>query len=294
MGKKQEYIKCNLCGQDSTRDLIVQEPFYIAQCKECGLIYENPRVAEEEVLKLITSDGVTVEHWKTVWHDSKIRLFQNNLKRIERYSPQGRLLDVGCGYGTFLKIAKLHHWQVEGVEISTSASKYAEEELGIRVLNSLHDPRLADNYFDVITMWEVLNQMYNPSGELREAKRVLRPGGLLALRLQNAVFHVEINRILSCLGNLHERLHIIPFVFHPYIFSPQTIRKILEKAGFKDITIEVSEFTSGDPYGTARVFGNKGMEIIKKTIYYLCKTIYYLSAKKLIVSPTMLVFARKP
>lgn len=290
----QEFINCNLCGRDSTRLLIKRQLFNIVQCKACGLIYENPRLTEAEDLKNIIADGVEVEHKKEVWYDAKIKLFQNNLKRIERIVSKGKLLDVGCGYGTFLEIARNNSWQVEGVEIAESASRYTKEKLGIRVFKSLGEIQPENSNLSLVTFWEVLNQMYHPQEALLEAKKILRPGGLVALRLQNAAFHVHIQRILMRLGSIHALLGSMPFIFHRYIFSADTIKKMLEKAGFKDIKIYVSEFTSGDPYASAGVLGSKGMAILKSIIFYACQSIYCLTGRRLLLSPTMLVFARKP
>lgn len=290
-----EFTRCNLCGSDEIKILIRQDTPYIVQCKKCSLIYKNPRPSENAVLEEVILDRVIQEHKKVVWYDARIKLFEKNLNRIEKYSSKGKLLDVGCGYGTFLKMAEDSGWQIQGVEISNSAYKYAKERLGLNVLKStLKEARYPDEYFNVVTLWGVLEQLYNPSAELREVKRILKEGGLIALRLHNATFHIFIHRFFRFLGNLDVKLNLKPTIFHFYSFSPKTIRKILEKVGFVDIKVMPSELTERDPYSTGGIFGPFGITLIKKIVFSLSRLIFYLTAGSLVLAPSILVFAKKP
>ncbi len=288
-------VNCNLCGSNETKTLFPHDFSYVVKCKKCGLVYRNPRPSEDEILKQIVSDGIDAQRKKIVWYDSKIKLFKKNLKRIEKYFSKGKLLDVGCGYGTFLKIAEDDGWQVQGIEISRSASDYAKTKLGLNISKeTLKEAHFSDNYFDVITLWEVLGALYNPSAELQEVKRILKEGGLIALRLHNATFHIFIHRFFRFLGNLDVKLNLKPTIFHFYSFSPKTIRKILEKVGFVDIKVMPSELTERDPYSTGGVFGPFGITLIKKIVFSLSRLIFYLTAGSLVLAPSILVFAKKP
>jgi len=289
-----EYINCNLCGADEPKILIRRESANIVKCKKCGLIYVNPRRVESERLQDIILDGVGVEHKKIVWYDSKLNLFKHNIEKIKQYYSIGKLLDIGCGYGIFLKIAQDNGFQVQGLEISQSACKYAREKLGLKISERpLRETSFPDDYFDIVTLWDIVNLFSNPKEEFKEVKRILKEEGLAAIRVQNANFHVNIHRLLRGLGNFQARFNLNPTIIHPYIFSPDTISRLLEAAGFKDIKVYVSEFTSGDPYSTAGVLGALGMRIIKKAIYHLCQVIFYATGGQLILSSSMLVFARK-
>ncbi len=285
-------VNCNLCGSNETKTLFPHDFSYVVKCKKCGLVYRNPRPVEDELLSHFVSDEVSVRHKKAVWYDAKIKLFEKNLRRIEKLSLKDRLLDVGCGYGTFLKMARDRGWQVSGIELSSSACKYASEMLGLNIFKgTLKEARFQDNYFDVVTLWDVLETLNNPLAVLLEIKRILKSGGLLIFRARNVTFHLNVHLMF---GNVARRLKIKPTLFHLYSFSPKTIRKMLEKAGFVDIKVMPSELTEGDPYSTGGVLGSSGITVIKKIVFCLSQFIFYLTGGSLILASSILVFARKP
>jgi ubiquinone/menaquinone biosynthesis C-methylase UbiE len=290
-----EFISCNLCGSNKSRPVASFNDAILVSCKECGLIFRNPRPVEEEVLEDIASDGVFVEHQKKVWHDSKMSLFRKNLQRIERFMPfKGKLLDVGCGYGLFLWLAQKNHWQACGVEPSHSAYEYAKKSFNLDVCKgTLKQACFNDSIFDAVTFWEVLGVVPHPLEELKEAHRVLKENGLIALRLQNGAFNVWLCRLFKVLGNIDLKLELKATVFHLYNFTPSTIKKMLLKSGFKDIRFWVSEYTCGDPYGTGGKIGTGGVNLIKKAVYFLCQCVFYLSFGLLLIGPSFLVFAKK-
>ena len=287
-----EDYNCNLCGSNETKTLISEGLFSIVRCVKCGLVYRNPRPTEDIILNHFASDGVIVHHKKAVWHDAKIKLFKKNLKRIEKYSSKGKLLDVGCGYGTFLTTASDEGWQVQGVEVSKTAHKYATERLGLDIFRkTLKETRFPDNYFDVITLWDVLEQLNNPSDELLEINRILKSGGLLVFRVRNVTFHLNVHLMFD---NLARRLKIKPTLFQLYGFSAKTATRMLEKTGFNSIKVINSELTTGDPYKSGEIFTELGMKLIKMITYSVCQLIFYLTGGSLILAPSILVYARKP
>lgn len=285
-------VNCNLCGSNETKTLFPYDFSYVVKCKKCSLVYRNPRLSEDELLSHFASDEVSVQHKKAVWYDAKIKLFKKNLRRIEKLSSKDRLLDVGCGYGTFLKMAADRGWQISGVELSISACKYASETLGLNIFKgTLKEARFQDNYFDVVTLWDVLETLNDPFAVLLEIKRILKSGGLLIFRARNVTFHLNVHLML---GNVARRLKIKPTLFQFYSFSAKTAKKMLAKSGFADIRVMNSEPTTGDPYNTGKIFTEHGMSLIKKIAYAVCQSIFYLTGGSLVLAPSILVFAQKP
>ena len=86
----------------------------------------------------------------------------------------GRLLDVGCGAGQFLDVARARGWAAEGTEISSSAVRFLEERG--HVVHSCPLPGLRVKPYRAITMFEVLEHVRDPWDYLRAARRLLVPG----------------------------------------------------------------------------------------------------------------------
>lgn len=105
---------------------------------------------------------------------------------LNRLKPNGgRLLDVGCGTGDFLGVMRaVSGWQVAGVEPNARAARYANDARGLKVLQGeLPMPELAAGECDVITLRHVLEHTSDPAAVLTEARRLLRPDGMLVISL---------------------------------------------------------------------------------------------------------------
>ena len=89
--------------------------------------------------------------------------------------PPGRLLDVGCGLGHLLSGVD-PRWERHGIEISEYAAEKATAH-GVIFHGDLESANYPDRFFDVVTLYHVIEHMEDPERELREIKRVLKPGG---------------------------------------------------------------------------------------------------------------------
>lgn len=103
-------------------------------------------------------------------------------KRIKN----GKLLDVGCGVGYFLIRAE-KYYETYGIDISHFAISYAKRNLNksILKLGSATNIPFSDEIFDIVTCFDVLEHIRNPREVLREIYRVLKPSGVLIVRVPN-------------------------------------------------------------------------------------------------------------
>src|SRR5439155_13095049 len=159
-----------------------------------------------------------------------------NIARIadlERWCPsRGRLLEFGASYGRSLALARERGWDVAGVELSPTASEYARTHFGVAVFNcDLADAPLADGSFDAVIGWHVLEHVRNPQEQLLRLAALLKPGGVLGLRVPNiASFGARVA------GQWW------PWMCPPahlWFFSPTTLPRLLHACGF-----EVQEVTT--------------------------------------------------
>ena len=108
---------------------------------------------------------------------------KNKLKIIEQFQPnKGSLLDIGAGTGHFLDLAQKNNWKVTGIEPNDGAKKIATEK-GITFIENIQS--LERNSFDVITMWHVLEHVYDLDEQIKQLKRVLKEDGTLIIAVPN-------------------------------------------------------------------------------------------------------------
>ncbi len=244
-----EYVSCNLCGSTTSRVLYPStlhpegnpdlsafrctssgygRHHTIVQCTRCGLIYANPRWNEEELLTRYEAveDPLYVEE-----REGRVLTFRRHLRPLERLMPPGegrRLLDVGCHVGIFVEIASEHGWDAWGVEPSHWAAVEARRR-GLQVVEgTMASAGFADGFFDVITMWDVIEHVADPMAEVREAYRLLKPGGLLVIHTMD--IESPFARLMGARWPWLMEMHIT-------YFSRRTLRMLVEKAGFQVVEI---------------------------------------------------------
>jgi SAM-dependent methyltransferase len=139
---------------------------------------------------------------------------------------QGRLLDFGCGGGVFLERMHLQGWRVTGLDVSGAAVTRIQRDLALPAyVGTLPHPALPPAGFDVITMWHSLEHVHAPLAVLREARRLLAPGGRLLIAVPN------IDSLpFRWFGRSWFALDLPRHLTH---FSPRTLRLMLERAGLR-------------------------------------------------------------
>jgi 2-polyprenyl-3-methyl-5-hydroxy-6-metoxy-1,4-benzoquinol methylase len=138
----------------------------------------------------------------------------------------GRLLDVGCGNGSFIAGMAQLGWEVTGVEFDEKAVEAARER-GVRVLSgSLAEQRFPDDSFDAITLSNVIEHLPDPIGTFRELKRILAPGGRLVMVTPNidSAGHRIFRR---CWRGLEPPRHL-------FLFNRAVFRELARQSGLKN------------------------------------------------------------
>ncbi len=221
---------CLVCGlEGGVKFRFVRNGYDIYRCCACGLLFVYPQPSSEEIIALYGDDYFKRGNKYSIAggrdHDPNR---QNDLVKIailQRYRPSGRLLDVGCGMGGFLEVAREKGYDVSGVEVSEYAAAHIRNELRIEVANCrLSEAGLSSQSYDLVTMWDVFEHIDDPRRTLEEIHRILRPAGLLALSTGNA-------------GSLWARVagrfwQLLTPPQHLFFFDEKSLRKALELSGF--------------------------------------------------------------
>lgn len=191
--------------------------FKLVRCSSCDLVLTNPRPAPEslglfypEEYSPYQTETTHAQRWEWLEHlalrshfgypPQPASLFAKALAhlamwkfhaRFQRHEwipfrAPGRLLDVGCGAGSFLQRMRAFGWTVTGLDYAADVARSVEARTGIKVhVGSLPHPALKSQTFDAITMWHVLEHVPSPRTLIRHAASMLRPGGLLVIEVPN-------------------------------------------------------------------------------------------------------------
>ena len=237
-----EYVNCNLCGRDDAQLIFKassirrgqSDEFNVVQCRDCGLVYTNPRISPEKIKDYYPKDHE--------YHEARsISFFENLYYSFFRKIPgikNGKILDVGCGNGSYLNFLKKRGWDCYGTELNDSMVHYMITNLGLNITKGeLCNVSFPDEYFDAVTFWGSLEHMSDALSVLKTARRLLKTNGKIIVWTQN---------IASLEAKIFKNYwHHLEVPTHYYQFSPATLVKLLKRAGFKITKVRFDSLSMG-------------------------------------------------
>ena len=226
--------RCLVCGGG---DIVFYggagRDYPLAKCQNCSLVFASLTPASIEKIysqKYYVGLGVKGGYYNYFEESVVNKLtFKHRLNKIlsSFKSKKISLLDIGCGLGDFLEVARtLLVSRYIGTEISPFAlSNCRKKGLEIYPVSSSFSEK-----FDVVTVQDVVEHFADPLGELKKTYKLLKRGGLLFLTTPN------IESISAKVFESHWYHYKSPE--HLFYFSPKTIKLLLEKAGFENVVVK--------------------------------------------------------
>jgi len=249
------------------------------KCSDCNMVYLDPPLTDQQLAEVYDSS------YEEEWGDSrslKQRVEHFLAKRLP-VDPPGKLLDVGCGSGAYLSYAENLGWDVTGVD--PWADNYSNQERHPAVMNvSVKDAGFEENSFDAVTMWWIIEHYQNPLEELQNIRKILNPGGTLAISTCN-------------IGSIEARLfgrywHHLAAPEHCSLFSIDSIKQILDKSDFRPTCVRNIPLTAGfvgSAHGWAKENGSSINTL--STVFYLLGAPFEVGAAALQSSGLFTIFA---
>jgi len=222
-----------LVGRDRLHNLPGE--FTVLRCRTCGLLRTNPRPTQDSIgfyypesyspWKSSPDDkpvsAMPLPFWKRV---IKRVLIGNPIEPIPPLPP-GRMLEIGCGSGSYLHAMAQKGWEVEGIEISSRAGELAKKNGYAVHVGPLETAPAPKEPYDMIVGWHVLEHVHEPVRVLSRMAGWLKEGGYLVLGLPNAA---SLDFIL-----FRSRWYALQLPTHLYHFSPKTIGRLLSDTGWE-------------------------------------------------------------
>ncbi len=246
-----EKVHCALCSNNDTDVLCSLPPWNYVQCKNCALVYVNPRSKEHAVQKAYEKGGFMSWFKHKTYSRRNLANLKNiggRLKRgetlmyeVAKYKQGGRILDIGCNRGFLLANAAAWGWDAYGIEIVSWKTKLVELELNVTIFNDRLrniDQPFADKFFDAITMIDIIEHFHDPVEDLKEVHRILKDDGFLLINTPdyNSAW-LRINGDEWKFDKPEE---------HLYLYDRNTLKLMLEKIGFEIITFQLSKGFHGE------------------------------------------------
>lgn len=231
--RPQTRQECPLCSRIDQTILWHSSEYLITQCNTCGLLKKFWLDPDKQRYKTVIED---------LYHDVEARvsnpifekIARDRLKLLTRFVTHGKLLEVGCGTGEFIRLASSYGFNAMGVDLSQPFCAYAQQ----RGLNILHGTieSLGFNQpeFDIAAMFHLIEHIENPVSFLHHIWLNLRPRGLIYLATPNRDSTTE-----RPFGFHHPNWHQPD---HLFFYSATTLCHLLRKTGFKPISITSNEY----------------------------------------------------
>lgn len=260
-------VPCPVCGEQRKRALFTvrdyahlqrSESFGVARCTQCGCAYVSPRPAESAMHDFYGEDF----YWKD---EGGERLSPEAV--LAAHMPQiaakkqflvdlkpGRLLDIGAMKGEFVHAMRGDGWSAEGMDFSPHAENLFNVPMRYGDFLEL-DYEAAS--FDCITMWAVLEHVYEPNPYIAKVAKLLKPGGRFALLVTN---------FNSIQGRWYRA---DDFPRHLTLFTKRSLKRLLSKHGLVTTRAETNQkILGGSLYGSL-------VYAAKRTGGYLPDEIFY-------------------
>ncbi|MGC4065893.1 MAG: class I SAM-dependent methyltransferase [Polyangiaceae bacterium] len=231
---------CWICGStEAPRSLYTLEfpdqgypgEFRLHRCKECGVVFNSPRLTESALAKLYEKNYyLFLERPADAVHRIS-SLFSATLRElIERNGIEPRdALEIGSAKGYLLALLREHGWTVRGVELSQHASAFASCELGLSIFNGTIEAYAANAErpdFDLVYSTDVIEHVPDPRTFVQALGKVVKPGGYLLLGTPNgSADGIDINGPMW--GGFNP--------FHIWFFTRSCLARLLEQSGFEVI-----------------------------------------------------------
>jgi SAM-dependent methyltransferase len=287
-----EEVTCYLCGSgDSSHfieawDDLTGKPgtFHFVRCDRCGLVYQNPRIKGEFIGRYYDDEYIAhrkkqnwgvmtpLYNWAMDKHDrQKARL----VARYTSLAPSSRVLDIGCGAGTFLlKMKALHGAGITGVDFKDLSSLPGFDQIDFHH-GPIGDQNLPADSFDLVTLWHFLEHDYAPIATLEKAGSCLKSGGVLI---------IEVPRLDSVTFRLYrERWPGLQAPQHTVLFDKRSLLETVKKSGFT-----VEDYL---PYGAFPayfyLFSGLAFKLLKGKGLNLSRAVYPYFAGQLLALPIL-------
>ena len=226
---------CPVCGSSKEKSKIefIKEGFVHRICDKCEMFYVSPilnkTISHKIHYKQKSFNKVYDNPVQIKMDDKKFLYGLDIIQNFLTKKNNNKLLDVGCGMGGFIKLAKKKNWTAEGIEFNEYSSKKLKEK-GYKIYNDYIEKLDLKKDYDCVSMWNLFEHLPNPALMLKNIRKILLPNGLIFILVPN------INGLVNAI--LKDKAVAFAGYTHLNFFNIKSLRDLLKKNGFSVLHYE--------------------------------------------------------
>ncbi len=234
MNSNLEYVNCPACFVSKTKVWLNDgKSTKLVQCQLCGTVFASPR-SSPEVRNSWLSTTFSLSNELEKLDLSRRSALERESEIIQKYKKSGKFLDIGCSTGSMFEYFNRPEWELYGVEVSSTAAKYAATKYSANVqFGTFSSSQFSKEYFDLVSMIDMLYYVDDPRSDFKKVRDIIRPDGLLGVEIAGQKYVLTRSRGIVC--QLIERRWTRLQTDSSYLYwlTPLALEKILNQTGFK-------------------------------------------------------------
>jgi SAM-dependent methyltransferase len=254
------------------------------ECRNCKGWFAYPVPTKEAILKNWGTVAYANPSLEQTFAENKHAVMQRILSGLHRLGPIDELLDIGCSTGMFLNMAQTFGWKVSGFDPNEAVAKIAQQR-GFNVRQAWHSEECGytSEQFQAVVANDVFCYSWKPFEDVQSYFRLLRPGGVLAMRISNKRFALGMSRRITTEGAIRNARLSKMLQGQYHSISLGSLARVLKQRGFHRILFESHASTA--PF--------RDLTMKSRTAYLLADAILLATMGRVNLSPGVLVFAQK-
>lgn len=267
---------CIICGSQQSNLLFetnypqysYNDKFIIRKCNDCGLLFNSPRLSDEELIKLYDSNYYFFQTNEEEEFKRITEIYHRTVASIPNWDLDKKVAEVGSGKGYLLAVMRKLGWDVQGIEISSHASDYASAKLNIPTFTGTIEEYCKNpekKEFQLVLAIDVIEHVPEPIKFLESIDKILSKNGILIIDTPN-----------GCAKNIEylSKKWAAFNPFHIYFFSIPILTQIFNKMGYStelSFSYGNKEKRSDFVYDIKKILHWIGLFDITKSMYYAIK-----------------------
>jgi SAM-dependent methyltransferase len=213
-------------------------PLQLVECKGCGTVYRNPRESGRALIESYAGEAADAAVYQALFeaHQRSYRTQARMLTDVMGAAGDG--IEVGSYVGGFLAAAREVGWRFAGVDVNEQTNAFTRG-LGFTVMDGALQDVPDGRQYDAVAIWNCFDQLAAPRATAQRAAELLKPGGVLVVRVPNGACYARYRPAALRGGPARRLLAYNNLLGFPYRqgFTPSSLQAMLRRLGYQIVRV---------------------------------------------------------